>query len=42
MARIRGTLLALSVDRLLPHAECSCVLQSFELRPGRDYDALHG
>jgi 2-aminoethylphosphonate-pyruvate transaminase len=41
MARIREAVMALGVNPVVPPAECSCVLQSFELPTERDYDTLH-
>ncbi|MDT3399622.1 2-aminoethylphosphonate aminotransferase [Streptomyces sp. B1866] len=40
-ARIREVLLALGVEPLLPDCESSCVLQSFRLPPGHDYEVVH-
>lgn len=41
MAAIRSTLATLGVGALLSEQETSCVLQAFELPPGRTYPALH-
>lgn len=41
MTRVRAHLEGLGVHGLLTWAESSCVLQAFELPPGRTYAALH-
>jgi 2-aminoethylphosphonate-pyruvate transaminase len=41
MTRIREVVVALGVNPVLPSAECSCVLQSFELPTWLHYDTLH-